>query len=87
MNRFAHVMFDLLYAVLVDLFDDHALEIDRHSSLQFIRAHSQNLHALIERYIGVMMLVQYRKAVVSFHDQCQSAREDGAIPGEADYTY
>ena len=43
----------------------YPLEINRKPSLEFIGAHLQNLHALFERNIGMVMLVQGRQAVVS----------------------
>lgn len=54
------VVFVLLLAnaILGDNLDDHALEVDRQSSLKLICAHSENLHALLEGNIGVVVLVE-----------------------------
>jgi len=48
--------------------DLHALEIDGQPPLQLVRAHTQDLDALVESDIRVVMLVEDGKAVVSRAD-------------------
>lgn len=52
------------HSVLGHRLDRHALEVDGHPPLQLVRAHVQNLDALAERDIWVVMLVENGKAVV-----------------------
>lgn len=45
-------------AVLCHHLHQHALEVDRQTSLELIRAHPENLHALLEVDVGVVVLVE-----------------------------
>lgn len=47
----------ILYAVLGDDLDVDALEVDRETSLQLLRAHAQDLKALLVGDVWVVVLV------------------------------
>jgi hypothetical protein len=55
---------DVSDPVLCYNLDQHTFEVNRHSPLQLVRAHGQDLHALHERNIGMVMFVEDGKAVV-----------------------
>jgi len=50
--------------ILGDDLDQHTLEIHRQTSPQLVGAHSQNLHALVEINVRVVVLVEDTEAVV-----------------------
>jgi hypothetical protein len=59
------VVLDVLHAVLLDDLDGHALEVDGQAALQLVRAHAQDLHALVEADVWVVVFVEDGEAVVS----------------------
>ena len=59
------VVLDILHAILLDYFDGHALEVDGQAALQLVGAHAEDLHALVEADVGVVVLVEDGEAVVS----------------------
>lgn len=54
----------LSYTVLGDCLDGHSLEIDRHSPLELVCAQLEQLHALHERDVWVVVFVEDGQAVV-----------------------
>jgi hypothetical protein len=54
----AGIILDLLHAVFLDHLHRHALEVDGQASLQLVRAHAQDLHALVEADVRVVVLVE-----------------------------
>lgn len=63
-----------LNPVLCHDLDKHALEVDRHSALQLVGAHPQNLEPLLQVDRRVVVLVQYRETVVPKSERpCQSS--------------
>ena len=52
-------------AVRLDSLDNHTLEVNRQTPLELVRAQRQELDSLSEGNVGMMVLVENRKAVVS----------------------
>jgi hypothetical protein len=51
------LVLDILYAVLGDDLDVDALEVDRETSLQLLRAHAHDLDALLVGDVWVVVLI------------------------------
>lgn len=59
------VVLDFLHTVLLDHLDGHAFEVNGQAALQLVGAHAQDLHALIEADVWMVVLVEDGEAVVS----------------------
>lgn len=51
-------------AVLGDDLDKHTFEVDRKPPLQLLGAHSEDLHALLEIDVGMVVLIEKRETIV-----------------------
>lgn len=76
LHYFVIIEFNVDDPILRDRLHRHALEIDRHPPLQLVRALVQDLDALMEGDIGVVVFVEDGETVVSVFE-FMSALMDG----------
>jgi len=65
LHHFVVVKLNVHDAILGDRLDRHALKVYWQPPLELVRAHVEDLDALVERDVGVVVLVEDGQAVVS----------------------